>query len=526
MKNSRKGTETYAAVPVDKIVSTSNRKHGGMGEINILARNIQNEGLISPPTAVDCGDGTYRIIAGRRRIAAIRQLGWKEVTVRVIDEADADHLESIGLSENVNRLEMHPLDEAELFKKLLDNGTDIKDIADLHDRSISGIQHRVRLCNLNDELKEMFRDEMINLSGAALLASLPDKDQAKFAKKYERAETEEIARFIYQAQHCVITLIADEQCENCKKRTNNTEPGLFTDLDWLEDVCFDQDCYTKKWQSLIGGLIAREDFQHTENNIILDKSIPKFLPDKTATVVFWEVGEAEYKILPQKGYSWSKTSAKAKNDTAWLISKPYNTNEVKVERVKYKKHERQDYSSYSTPSDPVKEFHIDQVFDIAPEDQKTAAQKVKEKHHDSWNFSRKVKNLLLKAIIDKRIREKNRENLAREYLIARCSGMDDAGKWHDIDPDYQDIFQAIFKTKSVGTLFAGFPDDKAEPVVQKLFLFIIATSISWVDLPGIDDTEEEWFKTESSLFWKFAQLTREEYAGMYRKVLGDLVKEA
>jgi hypothetical protein len=95
--------ETFISVPVGKIISESNRKHGGMGNIDVLAESIKVEGLISPPTVVDCGDGTYRIVAGRRRIEAVRQLKWKEVMVRVVAEADADRLESIGLSENVNR---------------------------------------------------------------------------------------------------------------------------------------------------------------------------------------------------------------------------------------------------------------------------------------------------------------------------------------------------------------------------------------------------------------------------------------
>jgi hypothetical protein len=70
--------ETFTRIPVGKIVSESNRKHGGMGNIDILAESIKTEGLINPPTVADCGDGTYRIVTGRRRIEAVRQLKWKE----------------------------------------------------------------------------------------------------------------------------------------------------------------------------------------------------------------------------------------------------------------------------------------------------------------------------------------------------------------------------------------------------------------------------------------------------------------
>jgi hypothetical protein len=71
-----------------------------------------------------------------------------------------------------------------------------------------------------------------------------------------------------------------------------------------------------------------------------------------------------------------------------------------------------------------------------------------------------VKETLLNAIISKRIKEENRENLAAVYLMAHRSGEDAEGEWHEIDPDYADIFKAIFGTDSVAKLFAGFPDEK------------------------------------------------------------------
>jgi ParB/RepB/Spo0J family partition protein len=525
----------YMDVPVKDIVSESNRKHGGMGNIDILAESIKTDGLINPPTVVDNEDGTYRVIAGRRRIAAVRQLKWKEVLVRIIDEADADRLESIGLSENVNRQEMSPLDEAELFKRLLDKGTNVKDIAAYYDRSVSGIHHRIRLCNLQEEIKRMFREDLITLSGAALLASLPDEDQEKFVKKYGNkvsmnnwdkkvsVNNWEISDFIGQAQRFVIAWITDKQCDKCKNRTHNTEPGLFEDFGSLKDVCFDQDCYAGKWKKLLEGLIAKEDIARTEHTIILTKGIPNFLPRKTEAVT---LGEVEYKLLPCQQYDCKKTSKKAKKNTAWLIAAPYGSTKAEVERVEYAVCERQGYGYSSPPSDPVKDFLIDEVSDVAIEDQKTAAKRVQEKYQSSWNLIWKVKETLLKDIITKRLSEENRENLAAEYLIATRSGQDAGGAWHEIDPDHADIFVAIFGTDSVAALFANFPDDTAEPLVHKLFLFLAATGIRKSDMPGLNDNEDQWAKAEKSLFWKFAQVAREEYTMMYREILSAVVRAA
>jgi ParB/RepB/Spo0J family partition protein len=509
----------YMDVPVKDIVSESNRKHGGMGNIDILAKSIKVEGLINPPTVVDCGDGTYRIIAGRRRIAAVRQLKWKEVFVRIIDESDADRLESIGLSENVNRQKMHPLDEAELFKKKLDAGEDIKNVAAYYDRSISGIHHRVRLCDLREELQGMFRDGRLSLSGAALIASLPDGNQEKFFKKYGEKNPEiwEINGFIHQVQHCTLSCIADKACEKCKKRTHNTTPGLFEDISYLEDVCLDGDCYAGKWRSLIAARIAQhEDVLRTENNIILSRSIPKFLPPKAGTVT---LNDIEYTLLAPDKYIQIEAKKKTKGETAWVVD--IDRSGVTVKRTGYKEYDRN--AGYrNASSDPVKEFLIGQVPGVAIEDQKTVAEKVKEKYEYSWQFTNAVKQDLLAAIVSKRLTEETRENLAAAYLTAKRSIEDDDGKSYEIDPEYAGIFETIFSPDGI----TKFTDIPVNPLIQKLFLFLTATGINAHYLPDIDDSEGQWAENEKSLFWKFAQLTREEYISLYQGVLFGKINEA
>jgi hypothetical protein len=281
-------------------------------------------------------------------------------------------------------------------------------------------------------------------------------------------------------------------------------------------VCFDQDCYAGKWKKLIESLMAKEDIPRTENNIILDRGIPNFLPKKTGTVT---MGETEYKVLSPQKHSWSETFKKAKKDTAWLVTAPYASTDVKVQRVAYKVYERPDYSGHSTPSDPVKDFLIDQVSDVAIEDQKAAAEKVMEKYQYSWNFTNQVKETLLDTIICKRIEEESRENLAAEYLTAHRSGEDGSGAYQEIDPDYADIFAAIFGPDDI----AKPSDIPAGPIVQKLFLFLIATGIRANSMPDLNYSEAKWAEAETSLFWKFAQVTRDEYIMMYREILSAAV---
>jgi hypothetical protein len=81
-------TEVFSTVPLDKILAETNREHGGMGNIDVLTESIRRHGLANPPTVVETGTGFYRIVAGRRRIAAVLSLGWKEITVKILSGAD------------------------------------------------------------------------------------------------------------------------------------------------------------------------------------------------------------------------------------------------------------------------------------------------------------------------------------------------------------------------------------------------------------------------------------------------------
>jgi ParB/RepB/Spo0J family partition protein len=521
----KKNEETVTSVPVGKIVSESNRKHGGMGNIEILAESIKTEGLISPPTVAAIGDGTYRIVAGRRRIEAVRQLKWKEVLVRVISEADAGRLESIALAENVNRQEMHPLDEAETFKKLLDKGTAVEDIAAYYDRSVAGIQHRVRLMGLTDEVREMFREGKIPLSGAALIASLPPEDQAKFHKKFgeKGAGKWDISCFLHSSQRFTLDYVAGKECEECKKRTHNSAPGLFDDeYTFLHDSCFDTECYAKHWKNLIQRSITKSgNAANTEHKIILGRDVPKFVPGKTASL---DMEGEEYTLLAPDKHTWSDTNKKSKANTAWAVSVGMK-HKVEVQRVSYKKYERPAHGRYNTPSDPVKDYMIDQIPDISEEYRKAAAEKVREKYRNNrWAFRNEVKERLLDAVITKRMGEGSGENLAALYLTRHCYREDEEGNWREIGNE--ELFTALFGPEAI----TGYKDIPREPLIQKLFLFLIAEGLDASYIPDIDDFKPdwdgEWNNLDTDLFWKFAGLTKEEYISMYRGFLAEAAHAA
>jgi ParB/RepB/Spo0J family partition protein len=503
----------FISIPVDRIISESNRAHGGMGNIDILAESIARIGLQSPPLVVEDGAGNYRVVAGRRRVAAVRKLGLAEITARVIDETGDEALSEIALSENVNRAEMHPLDEAELFKGLLARMT-VREIAARYDRSIPAIQHRIRLCDLNDEVKAMYRDDVITLSSASLLASLPGEDQMKFARQFEgkkRVQSWDVQAFVYKARDCVIKYIADDECAACKSRTYNTEPGLFEgEFSGLKDVCFDEACYAEHWRGKIAALI-REQTGATEPNIIFDNRVPRFYPKNAASI---SVGGVEYALPPQKDIIFEPTNKKTKANTAWHIT-AYP--EMKAVRVKYS--ERKTESTQSEP-DPARVFRRDLLADLDDEQKKDAGAKLTTKYPDrNGRFFYELREALLHEIIARRVKEESRENMAALFFHYEFSGCDDEGESLEFeDKDDFSLFKKILGIERID-------DIPIDEYWQKIFLFLAARSFCVSDMPDLPDLPEAGkdINGRGGLFLKFAQMSGEEYRALFVKKLREAV---
>ena len=68
-------------IDIDKI-KVENRIRKDFGNITELAEDIKQNGLINPPVVIAESDGTFTLLAGERRLRAMRSLGYKQVEVR------------------------------------------------------------------------------------------------------------------------------------------------------------------------------------------------------------------------------------------------------------------------------------------------------------------------------------------------------------------------------------------------------------------------------------------------------------
>ena len=85
-------------VEIDKVI-VNDRIRKDFGNIDELAQDIKDNGLINPPVVTP----EFELIAGERRYRAMKTLGWQQIEVRIMSVQDALHKLKLEISENENR---------------------------------------------------------------------------------------------------------------------------------------------------------------------------------------------------------------------------------------------------------------------------------------------------------------------------------------------------------------------------------------------------------------------------------------
>ncbi len=107
-------------VPIEK-VDTSElqvRVHFDETEIAALAQSVKEHGVLQPILVVQNGD-RYKVIAGERRLRASRLAGLDRIPARVLSTNDKA-IHEIALRENLDRVDLHPIEEGEGYLSLIE----------------------------------------------------------------------------------------------------------------------------------------------------------------------------------------------------------------------------------------------------------------------------------------------------------------------------------------------------------------------------------------------------------------------
>src|SRR6202043_1816079 len=141
----------YVEIPMKELVESSSNPRKSFDEASLdeLAVSIRSKGVLSP-LLVRRVNGHFEIVSGARRYRAAQRAGLREVPVRIVSLSDAETLEA-QIIENVQKADVHPFEEAQGFRALLENEEaryTIEKIAAKMGKNAAYITKRLRLLHL------------------------------------------------------------------------------------------------------------------------------------------------------------------------------------------------------------------------------------------------------------------------------------------------------------------------------------------------------------------------------------------
>lgn len=166
-----------------------------------LSESIRQFGVIQP-LVVQKKDDHYEIIAGERRWRAAKKAGIKKVPV-IIKEYNPQEVMEISLIENIQREDLNPIEEAQAYKRLLEEYHLKQDeVAEKVSKSRTTVTNSLRLLKLDNRVQQMVIDDMISTGHARALLALEDKEEQYaaaikiFDEKMSVRDTEKLVKLL------------------------------------------------------------------------------------------------------------------------------------------------------------------------------------------------------------------------------------------------------------------------------------------------------------------------------------------
>jgi ParB family chromosome partitioning protein len=238
--------------------------------------------VLSPLLVRPLTENGFEIVAGARRYRAAQMAEQETVPVRIKNMTDAEVIEA-QLVENLIRAEIHPMEEAEGFARLLaldEPKYSIEQIAARVGKQPSFVASRIRLIDLVPAAVEAFYANEIGVGHALLLAKLPADQQeqalsACFKEVYNGSQNP--ARILLPVRNLqfwiesnVLLVLKDApfdkrdvqlvptagSCADCPKRTGHNKLLFGDDLGKHNDQCTDPKCYQTKLAAHIAKTVA------------------------------------------------------------------------------------------------------------------------------------------------------------------------------------------------------------------------------------------------------------------------------
>ena len=197
------------------------RKNFDEDNLEDLSNSIKERGVIQPIIVrrSNNNDAKYEIIAGERRWLAARKAGLHDIPVVVTEADDLKSLE-FAIVENVQRHDLNPLEEAQGYKRLIDEFSyDQEKVSKFIGKSRSYITNSLRLLTLPNSVLQYIEEKKISAGHAKILVGL---DNAEFIaskiieKKLSVRQSENFVK-IFKSKKGSYTKQIDPNIKNLEK---------------------------------------------------------------------------------------------------------------------------------------------------------------------------------------------------------------------------------------------------------------------------------------------------------------------
>jgi ParB family chromosome partitioning protein len=163
------------------------RRHFDEAHIEELAESIRSKGVLLPLIVRREGEG-YVLVAGERRWRAAQKAGLRELPAMVREVSEKEAFE-IALIENIQREDLNPVEEAEAFKRLIEeHGLTQEELAARVGKDRSTVANALRLLRLPDAIKQAIVSGELSMGHARALLAIADEGDLRKAAAQVMAE--------------------------------------------------------------------------------------------------------------------------------------------------------------------------------------------------------------------------------------------------------------------------------------------------------------------------------------------------
>lgn len=260
-----------------------------------LAESIRQVGVLQPICVRPQGEG-FEIVYGERRYwaAAMAELKFIPALVREMTDAEA---EDAAITENLQREDVKPREEAQAYKRALQSGRHtIESLVGKFGKSEAYIRSRLKLCELIDALAEQLDREEISVGVAMEIAKYPADIQQEVYEEHfsdecrtswKNARIKEIARRLYERYMTKLETYRFDKTE-CRTCAHNTANQVL-----FRDECSDG----------CAGCQNRECMMRKNTEFLVQKAVKLLTDDPRTTLASTDETPSEVlDALEEEGY--------------------------------------------------------------------------------------------------------------------------------------------------------------------------------------------------------------------------------